>query len=107
MPRKRTVTARRTRAVEVEEVTVTDEDTLTGLPPLEVAHGWDPGPIVPRALYRAQRDGQVERAEYHLRKWVLSCPGEPVPDRLIREAVNILRAGPDATLMELEDGRSI
>jgi hypothetical protein len=100
-------TTEQTHTTRITERITVDDGTLTALPPLEVAHGWDPGPIHPRSLHLAQRRGQVLQAEYHLRKWVLSCPGEPVPDRLIREAVNILRAGPDATLMELEDGRSI
>jgi hypothetical protein len=113
-PRKRrTVTARRVTEREriTEDVAITEDDTLTGLPPVGELHhaaGWDPGPLTARHDYLAQRAGQCDRAEYHLEKWAVSTPpGEPVPERLIREAVNILRAGPGATLMELEDGRSI
>jgi hypothetical protein len=102
---ERTTKETHTREV-TERLTVEDADTLTNV--LAEAPGWDPGPIVPRHMHLAQRVGQQERAEYHLRKWVVSsAPGEQVPERLIREAVNILRAGPGATLMELEDGRSI
>jgi hypothetical protein len=124
-------TTRETHTREVtERLTVDDGDTLTNV--LAEAPGWDPGPIVPRSLHLAQRKAQYERALYHLCKWHVSSPpgegwnpdggyvpvpgvgaewnpdgGYQAPERLIREAVNILRAGPGATLMELEDGRSI
>jgi len=122
MPRKRTVTARRTRAVEVEELTVTDEDeTLDALPavgwadgaiPGEIrrAGGWDTAALTTseRQWLRAQRDTQQERAEELIADWTLSVPpGTPMPQWLIDATSNMLRAGPHATPLQLKWGRDI
>ena len=129
MPRKRTVTARRTRAVEVEELTVTDE-TLDALPaadgdygghihgwadgaiPGEIrrAGGWDTAALTTseRQWLRAQRDTQQERAEELIADWTLSVPpGTPMPQWLIDATSNMLRAGPHATPLQLKWGRDI
>jgi hypothetical protein len=95
-----------------ERLTIEQDDTLVQLPeydgPLNMAAGWNPGPIRPRHDWFAQRAAQVDQALNHLAMWDEHAePGEPVPERVIREAVNILRAGPGASRMELTLGRSV
>jgi len=97
-----------------ERVTFEDADTLTGLPvvdELRWAEGWDPGPIHPRSMHLAQRRTQAGEALGLLVKVAQSLPPEEltpaVRARWVRQAVTILRAGPNATPLELTMGRSI
>jgi hypothetical protein len=98
-----------------ERITAEYDDTLYPLPTatvattgvLGVAPGWDDGPT-DRHLYLAQRAGQVDRCLDFLTVWAVSAaPGAPVPPRLIGDATVILRAGPGATVSELELGRTV
>ena len=113
---ERTTEETRTRRV-TERVTFADDDTIgipavawDGLPvdaTLELAPGWDPGPVHPPSGYWAQRKTQQDQALTLLAVWDASAPeGERVPGWLIRQAVTILRAGPHASPLELTLGRS-
>ena len=111
----RTTRTTRTEEVEVtERVTFGDADTLVPLPltePVPWAQGWDPGPIQPHGLHLAQRRTQAGEALGLLVKVVQSLPPEEltpeVRARWVRQAVTVLRAGPNATPLELTMGRSI
>jgi hypothetical protein len=102
-----------THTHEVTERITVEADTLTDrlgpLEPLELAPGWEPRrEAVTGPSLRAQRAGQVERCLDFLTLWAVSSPpGAPVPPRLIGDATIILRAGPGATPLELELGRSV
>ena len=117
---ERTTETTRTERI-TERITVEDaagDDTVTatavlaydGVPVdavLAPAVGWNQ-PAPSRHGYLAQRAGQREQALGLLVLWDQSAPpGEPVPEWLVRQAVNVLRAGPGATPMELALGRSI
>jgi hypothetical protein len=93
-----------------ERITVEDDDTLAALPPAgwEVAHGWDPGELPDQAAYRLQRQEQARQCEWFLAMAVASgADAGPSRAETLRAAKVILRAGPNATPLELTMGRSI
>ena len=106
MPRDRkgrfTVTARRTTTV-AEEVTVTEDAADTA--PIVWAAGFSRGFGQPAQQWNAQRRQQVWRASQ-----VVVAAAESgarvLDDGTLRQAVNILRALPGATPLELTLGRS-
>jgi hypothetical protein len=108
-----TMSRKRLTVERTERVTLEHDDTAPIIhhdagdtAPLAWAPGWDARH--PAAFYREQRAGQVERCADFLALWdVSAAPGTPVPDRLIAEAAIILRAGPNATPLELYLGRTV
>src|SRR6266849_6743771 len=97
---ERTTETTRTERI-TERITVEEAGTLAALPPvlaydgLEVdavltpAVGWD-DPVPSRHAYLAQRAGQCDQALGLLVLWDQSAPpGEPVPEWLVRQAVNV------------------